>query len=686
MNKILKNIVMILGLFLISLVGNVVNAETYNGRLYELYHPNSGFTVFAEEDSRNMDYNSWMIKSTIDNKIYYCIDPAIPLEGALEGSHNYIIGKNNIIVSSKITKAKYDKIEALAFYGYSYKDDTIDHTDKKWYGITQVMIWRVMRPDLNWTFKETRNSKPNKTLYSKEVKELEKLANNFKTISSFSDKNYKVLLEKEIKIEDTNKVLPNFFIVNSLNKIELQKEGNILKIKGKKQGVQTIHLSRKIHTSSRYALLKSDNFQDIIVMGNGDLPFFNFKVTVTGGTLNLIKNDNDTKQNNASGEATLKDAGYKIYDLNDNLIDTIKTDENGLAKIILDYGKYKIKESKAPKGYKLNDNYYSFTIDENNTDIKLNVYDEVIKGKLVINKTKGGAGEGYKPEEDAVFEVYDIKQNLITTITTNKEGKAETNLPYGTYKIKQIKGKNGYVFSEDKEISIKSEKTYEINIKNKRQSKLEIIKLDKNNKKPIKDTVLEIYNSSDKKLLEGKTDKNGKLIVYNIPIGDYYIKEKSSSKYYKKTNEKYSFSIKENGKIVKISIFNEKVRGTLEFYKIDSLTGKKLANATINLINKENNKTLYKKVTDKNGIVKIKNLEGGSYCIKEIEAPSGYKKDEKPLCFELEKENEVIKLSMTNEKLVKIPNTYKKALNIAFVVGMICVISSFSFFVYEKRK
>ena len=411
-----------------------------------------------------------------------------------------------------------------------------------------------MRPDLNWTFKETRNSKPNKTLYSKEVKELENLANNFKTVSSFSDNNYKVLLEKEIKIEDTNKVLPNFFIVNNLNKIELQKEGNILKIKGKKQGVQTIHFSRKIHTSSRYALLKSNNFQDLIVMGNGDLPFFNFKITVTGGTLNLIKNDNDTKKNNASVEATLKDAEYEIYDLNDKLVDTITTDENGHTKIILDYGKYKIKESKAPKGYKLNNSYYSFTIDENNTDINLNVYDEVIKGKLIINKTKGGSGEKYEPEEDAVFEIYDIKQNLITTITTNKEGKAETNLPYGTYKIKQIKGKDGYVFSEDKEISIKSEKTYEINIKNKRQSKLEIIKLDKNNKKPIKDTVLEIYNSSDKKLLEGNTVKNGKLIVYNIPIGDYYIKEKSSSKYYKKTNEKYSFSIKENGKIVKISI------------------------------------------------------------------------------------------------------------------------------------
>ena len=41
-----------------------VNASVYNGKLYEVWHPDSGFTVFAEESNRYMDYNSWMIKST----------------------------------------------------------------------------------------------------------------------------------------------------------------------------------------------------------------------------------------------------------------------------------------------------------------------------------------------------------------------------------------------------------------------------------------------------------------------------------------------------------------------------------------------------------------------------------------------------------------------------------------------
>ena len=41
---------------------------------------------------------------------------------------------------------------------------------------------------------------------------------------------------------------------------------------------------------------------------------------------------------------------------------------------------------------------------------------------------------------------------------------------------------------------------------------------------------------------------------------------------------------------------------------------------------------------------------------------------------------------MTNEKLVKTPNTYKKVANIAFVVGIICVISSSGYLIYAKRK
>lgn len=170
MKKILKLILLIGVLSLTLTYLQKVDAATYNGKLYDVYHPNSGFSVFAAESTGYMDYNSWMIKSSIDNRIYYCIDPAIALGEAKEGSFNYITGKSNIIGKANITEDKYNKILLISYYGYGYKNANIDHTSKKWYGITQVMIWEIMRPDLTWTFKESRYSTPNKSLYTKESK------------------------------------------------------------------------------------------------------------------------------------------------------------------------------------------------------------------------------------------------------------------------------------------------------------------------------------------------------------------------------------------------------------------------------------------------------------------------------------------------------------------------------------
>ena len=135
----MKRLINILLIVLFTLVIGIirVDASSYNGKLYEVWHPDSGFTVFAEESNRYMDYNSWMIKSTIDNKIYYCIDPSTPLEGASSGSHDLITNKSDILSISGMNETKYRKIQLLAYYGYGYKDSNIDHTNKKWYGITQ---------------------------------------------------------------------------------------------------------------------------------------------------------------------------------------------------------------------------------------------------------------------------------------------------------------------------------------------------------------------------------------------------------------------------------------------------------------------------------------------------------------------------------------------------------------------
>ena len=74
-----------------------LDAVSYNGKLYEIHHPNSGFTVFADEGLDLMDYNSWIIKSSIDNRVYYCIEPETKLDGSSKGSHSMITGDKNIV-------------------------------------------------------------------------------------------------------------------------------------------------------------------------------------------------------------------------------------------------------------------------------------------------------------------------------------------------------------------------------------------------------------------------------------------------------------------------------------------------------------------------------------------------------------------------------------------------------------
>lgn len=87
--------------------------------------------------------------------------------------------------------------------------------------------------------------------------------------------------------------------------------------------------------------------------------------------------------------------------------------------------------------------------------------EEEYEGTIQILKTFGGNNV---PEAQAVFEVYDSKNNLKQTITTNNKGIAETDLlPYGAYRIHQTKTTDGYDMVPDKWVTIDGSKaTYKV--------------------------------------------------------------------------------------------------------------------------------------------------------------------------------------------------------------------------------
>lgn len=686
--KKINKILFIVLTFVLAIIGiEKVNADTYNGRIYDVYHPESGFSVFAAESNGWMDYNSWMIKSSLDDRIYYCIDPAVALGSAPAGSFNIITGDNNIIGKSNLTKAKYEKVRLLAYYGYGYKNGTIAHTSKKWYGITQVMIWRVMRPDLTWTFKASRNGTPNNNLFKEEVAEINKLVANHGKTSSFKDKKVKLLIGESITLTDTNNVLQNFSRVNNPKNVTVKENGNKLTITANKNGTEAINYNFRNGIANQVALLTSPTYQDVIIRGKPiDLPYFGIQVEVTGGTVNLQKIDATTNKNKAQGEATLKGAIYEIYDSDNNPVGQITTDENGQGKIILDYGKYSIKEIKAPKGYNLSDEVYEFEITKENTNVNIEAKDQVITGKLLLTKTKGGAGENFTKEKNATFNILDSKDNVVETITTNKNGLAIALLPYGTYTIQQITGEENYVLSEDIKVSIKENKIYEVNIKNLKLSKLEFTKTDFSTDKPLPNTLIEIYKDDDSLIYQGRTDKNGKIEVPNLKIGKYYILEKEAPKYYRLNTEKMPFEITENGQIIKVTMQNRRKEGNLELIKIDSLTKKPLASSLIEIYFTETNEKVFKGKTDKDGKIFIEGLLAGNYCIYERKAPLGYELLNEPICLEIKEENETVKITIPNDKIINVPDTHLDKLPIIAILGITFIISGVTLLLYAKKK
>ena len=686
--KKINKILFIVLTFVLAIIGiEKVNADTYNGRIYDVYHPESGFTVFAEESNGWMDYNSWMIKSSLDDRIYYCIDPTVALGSAPAGSFNIITGDNNIIGKSNLTKAKYEKVRLLAYYGYGYKNGTIAHTSKKWYGITQVMIWRVMRPDLTWTFKASRNGTPNNNFFKEEVAEMNKLVANHGKTSSFKDKKVKLLIGESITLTDTNNVLQNFSRVNNPKNVTVKENGNKLTITANKNGTEAINYNFRNGIANQVALLTSPTYQDVIIRGKPiDLPYFGIQVEVTGGTVNLQKIDATTNKNKAQGEATLKGAIYEIYDSDNNSVGQITTDENGQGKIILDYGKYSIKEIKAPKGYNLSDEVYEFEITKENTNVNIEAKDQVITGKLLLTKTKGGAGESFTKEKNATFNILDSKDNVVETITTNKNGLAIALLPYGTYTIQQITGEENYVLSEDIKVSIKENKIYEVNIKNLKLSKLEFTKTDFSTDKPLPNTLIEIYKDDDSLIYQGRTDKNGKIEVPNLKIGKYYILEKEAPKYYRLNTEKMPFEITENGQIIKVTMQNKRKEGNLELIKIDSLTKKPLASSLIEIYFTETNEKVFKGKTDKDGKIFLEGLLAGNYCIYERKAPLGYELLNEPICLEIKEENETVKITIPNDKIINVPDTHLDKLPIIAILGITFIISGVTLLLYAKKK
>lgn len=175
--------------------------------------------------------------------------------------------------------------------------------------------------------------------------------------------------------------------------------------------------------------------------------------------------------------------------------DALYLNSNGRAT--LPVGTVLIHETKAPKGYFLNDEVYLIKIAESSSDAEtITTYnapitpEQVLTGNIQITKTtRTGLDKHVVPENGAVFQIYLKSAGSYAAaaatdralLTTDANGVATAkNLPYGTYTVHQVSGRAGSALCADFNVTINTNgKTYSYEIENERfYSEVQLMKLD----------------------------------------------------------------------------------------------------------------------------------------------------------------------------------------------------------------
>ncbi len=402
-------------------------AERIDGVYYNMYDPATG----------RLHYQRGMFfRERTTNAFAYCIEPfRVFFDDSTYTEFN----------PDKLTVEQKNKISAIAHFGYGYKN----HTDPKWYAVAQFLIWQVANPEGDYYFTSYLNG-PRITLFTEEIKEINKLVNDYFSLPAIANKDYYIVDGSNLVITDENMLIDNFSTLASNVKIE----NNQVIISNSKIGNNEIYFERKENTYNKpiifYQSATSQNLVD-----TGDIPNVKFKINLHVDTtsVNIIKVDKDTKKLIPSGDASLDGAIYELYDANMKKIATITIKDNRAYLKNLNYGTYYLKEIKAGQGYTVNNELIKFNISYDNKDVNLTVLNEVIKSKIKISK-KYGSNDNFLPEENITFNIYDKDNKLVKTIVTSVDGVVEVILPYGKYTLKQVNTTDGYTINDPVEFEV----------------------------------------------------------------------------------------------------------------------------------------------------------------------------------------------------------------------------------------
>lgn len=360
------------------------------------------------------------------------------------------------------------------------------------------------------------------------------------------------------------------------------------------------------------------------------------------------------------------------------LVDTVTTDEMGFAESKELYlGKYEVKEVKAGYGMVLSDEVHTVELiyagqNVAVTETASSFVNERQKVEVSFEKALetnelfgiGNNGEiknisfGLFADEELVSASGTSipKDGLIEIITLDENGKAtvKTDLPLGSYYVKELATDEHYQLSGEKypvvfEYAGQETATVAIAVNNGEPMENKLIygsvsgkKVDGNGE-GLGGALIGLFKSDDVEfteenaLMTAVSGDDGSFSFENVPYGSWYIREIKQPTGFVLDETVYDVNISENGQIVEIEIVNELIRGNIALTKVDAeYTDTKLAGAVFEVYKDSNDNgeldsedELIGTLTEKEiGQYEMNDLLYGRYFVKETKAPEGFTLDE----------------------------------------------------------
>lgn len=290
----------------------------------------------------------------------------------------------------------------------------------------------------------------------------------------------------------------------------------------------------------------------------------------------------------------------------------------------------------------------------------------VTSGKITVEKYDDTTFEALSGTQ---FQVFNEQGTLITTLTTDYQGKATTDwLPFGNYTVKESKASKGYNNdnANGKAVNLNAENVTVEFYDKIIQGTSRLVKTDAETGQKLSDVEFAIYKTkgisdtpyaSEVFVQKVTTNADGVALSGLLDYGEYYMVETQAKYGFFNDKTKYNFSIKEEGVTVPINATNRQTTSTVTITKLDNnsdgygvdaqgnklkLAGAKfqlyehvISRDAMNNIISETDAPIGNPVTtNENGVAVFSEklafsntlqANGSYYYVKEVEAPFGYK-------------------------------------------------------------